>query len=790
MTPAGDRPEPMSAVKLALLAQQVRREFDGSDVLAAEPIAIVGIGCRFPGGADTPERFWDLLSRGVDAITEIPRDRWDIDAYFDADPFARGTMNTRWGGFVEGIDQFDAAYFGISPREAARMDPQQRLLLEVAVEALERAGQRNEALEGSRTGVFVAATMADYASRQFADIDDIDAYSVTGNTHCILANRLSFLLDLRGPSVAVDTACSSSLVAVHLACQSLRNRDSDLAIAGGVNIVLSPEPTVAMSKWGVMAPDGRCKSFDARADGFVRGEGCGVVVLKRLADALADHDPIVAVVRGTAVNQDGRSTAMSAPNGLAQQDVIRRALANGRVLPEQVTLVEAHGTGTALGDPIEVEALAEALGPPQPGVPSVALTAVKTNIGHLEAAAGMAGIIKVVLCMANEAVPPILHFTALNPHIALDGTRLVIPADGIAWPSGGATRIAGVSSFGFGGTNAHVVLEEPPLLPAPPVDDGPFVLTLSARSAVALAMSAQQLANHMRLAGVGAADLGDMCATAALRRTHHDHRAAAVGASADDLLDGLMTIASGQRSAAVARGWRQQGARPRVAFVCTGQGPQWWGMGRELLATSPVFREIVETCDALLREHVSWSLLEALQQPEEASRLDQTEFAQPAIFAVQVGLAAVLRAWGVAPDVVVGHSVGEVAAAHLCGALSLAQAIRVVANRGRLMQAATGNGSMAAVTMPRGAVEAEIARFGTRVCVAAVNSPTATVISGESDAMIEAVSALRARDVEVRSLPVNYAFHSEQMAAHAADLRQALDGLVPTDGHARFVSSV
>ncbi|MGZ4724115.1 MAG: beta-ketoacyl synthase N-terminal-like domain-containing protein, partial [Ilumatobacteraceae bacterium] len=406
MTPAGDRPEPMSAVKLALLAQQVRREFDGSDVLAAEPIAIVGIGCRFPGGADTPERFWDLLSRGVDAITEIPRDRWDIDAYFDADPFARGTMNTRWGGFVEGIDQFDAAYFGISPREAARMDPQQRLLLEVAVEALERAGQRNEALEGSRTGVFVAATMADYASRQFADIDDIDAYSVTGNTHCILANRLSFLLDLRGPSVAVDTACSSSLVAVHLACQSLRNRDSDLAIAGGVNIVLSPEPTVAMSKWGVMAPDGRCKSFDARADGFVRGEGCGVLVLKRLADALADHDPIVAVVRGTAVNQDGRSTAMSAPNGLAQQDVIRRALANGRVLPEQVTLVEAHGTGTALGDPIEVEALAEALGPPQPGVPSVALTAVKTNIGHLEAAAGMAGIIKVVLCMANEAVPP------------------------------------------------------------------------------------------------------------------------------------------------------------------------------------------------------------------------------------------------------------------------------------------------------------------------------------------------------------------------------------------------
>jgi acyl transferase domain-containing protein len=367
-------PAAMTSVKLALLAQRLREQQDAADVLAAEPIAIVGVGCRFPAGADTPERFWDLMRSGVDAVREVPADRWDIDAYFDPDVSAPGRMNSRWGAFVDDVDLFDAGYFGISPREASRMDPQQRLVLEVAVEAFERAGQPADRLAGSRTGVFIASTMLDYGDRQYDRPEEIDAYSITGNRHCFIANRLSFLLDLHGPSVAVDTACSSSLVAVHGACQSLRARECDLALAGGVNAILSPEPNVAMSRWGVMAPDGRCKTFDASADGFVRGEGCGAVVLKRLSDALSASDPILAVVRGSAVNQDGRSTAMSAPNGLAQQDVIRRALRSGRVPADAIGFVETHGTGTELGDPIEVEALAEVLG--EPSGQAVALGAV------------------------------------------------------------------------------------------------------------------------------------------------------------------------------------------------------------------------------------------------------------------------------------------------------------------------------------------------------------------------------------------------------------------------------
>ena len=423
----------MSAVKLALLATQVRAQLVDGDALAAEPIAIIGMGCRFPGGADTPAALWQVVHNGVDAISEVPADRWDVDEFYDGDPYVAGHMNTRWGGFVEGIDLFDAAYFGISPREAAHMDPQQRWVLEVAIEALERAGQTNEGVAGSRTGVFVASSMHDFGDREHADAMDIDAYSITGNVHCIIPNRLSFLLDLRGPSVAIDTACSSSLVAIHMACQSLRSRESNLALAGGVNVLLSPQPTVALSKWGLMAPDGRCKTFDARADGFVRSEGCGIIVLKRLSDAVADNDPIVAVIRGSAVNQDGKSTAMSAPNGLAQQDVIRRALSSGQVLAEQISCIETHGTGTVLGDPIEVEAIAEVLGAPTPGAPPVALTAVKTNIGHLEAAAGVAGLIKLVLCLQHGEIPAPMHYQQLNQHISLEGSRLFIPTQPHPW---------------------------------------------------------------------------------------------------------------------------------------------------------------------------------------------------------------------------------------------------------------------------------------------------------------------------------------------------------------------
>ncbi len=695
-------------------------------------------------------------------------------------------MNTRWGGFLSGIDQFDAAYFGLSPREAARMDPQQRLLLEVAVEALERAGRPVGDLAGTPTGVFVAATMADYNDRQYGDLADVDAYALTGNLHCILANRLSFLFDLRGPSVAVDTACSSSLVAVHMACQSIRSRETDLAVVGAVNVVLSPEPTVAMTKWGVMASDGRCKTFDAAADGFVRSEGCGVVVLERLSDAIAAGDPVIAVIRGSAVNQDGRSSAMSAPNGLAQQDVVRGALARASVPASQIGCIEAHGTGTALGDPIEVESLGAVFATGDGDQP-VVLTAVKPNLGHLEAAAGMAGLIKVVLCLEHEEIPPVLHFRTLNPHISLEGTRLVVPTEPYPWPAGADRRYAGVSSFGFGGTNAHVIVEEPPTLPLAAPVDGPVAIPLSARTPTALGQAAARLADH--LDGRDDIDLAAVAYTAAVRRNHHEDRLVVVAGSRADVVDRLRVFAGGRR-VGLATGRADTNARHKVAFVCSGQGSQWWGMARGLMASSALFREVVERCDALLGRHVDWSLVDQLCVPEEESRLDETSYAQPAIFAVQVALAEVWRRWGVEPDVVIGHSVGEVAAAHLSGVLTLEDAMRLVVHRSAVMEPARGRGMMASVYRAEDDLAAELARWGGRVSVAAVNAPNATVVSGDVDAVAALLEAVRADGADAQELRVAYAFHSDQMAGAAAELGSALADLAPRPTDVRFVSTV
>ncbi len=789
MTATPDR-STLSAVKLALLANERRAQLGDVDPLTAEPVAIIGMGCRLPGGAGTPEAFWEILHHGVDVITEVPADRWDVDEFYDLDALRAGHMNTRWGGFVDGIDQFDAAYFGISPREAAHMDPQQRMVLEVAVEALERAGQSNDRLAGSLTGVFVAASTHDYGDREHAGAIDIDAYSMSGNAQCVIPNRLSFILDLRGPSVAIDTACSSSLVAIHAACQSLRTRDSDLALAGGVNALLSPQPTIALSKWGLMAPDGRCKTFDARADGFVRSEGCGILVLKRLADAIADGDPVLAVIRGSAVNQDGRSTAMSAPNGLAQQDVIRRALRASHVLPEEIGCIEAHGTGTALGDPIEVEALAEALGAPGPDAPPVALTAVKTNIGHLEAAAGVAGVIKLVLCLQHGEIPAPIHFASLNPHISLDGTRLFIPTGPCAWPAGPDRRLAGVSSFGFGGTNAHVVVEEAPAIPSGRPTGGLPLLVVSAHTPEALAQRAAEMADHLEAHASDADSFSAALATATLRRTHHDERLAIVGSSVDDIVERLRAGAAGERRPGITAGRRDAGGRRRVAFVCGGQGNQWSGMARSLLAHSPVFRDALEECDALVERVASWSVLEELARSEVDSRLERTEVAQPVIFSIQVALAAVWRSWGVTPDAVVGHSLGEVAAAYLAGALTLADAIRVVVARGASMRDTFATGAMASVDLSVAEVDAAIAPFGSRVSVAAVNAPGVTVISGDAVAVAEALARFRADGVVVRPLEVTYPFHSATMVPCAQALERELSGLAPGVPLLRCVSTV
>ncbi|MBI4995540.1 MAG: acyltransferase domain-containing protein, partial [Rhodocyclales bacterium] len=766
-----DQLSALSDEDAALMAKQVRQQAE--HVLRADPVAIVGMACRVPGGGDSPELFWQLLRDGTDAIREVPADRWDADAWYDSDPSAIGKTVTKWAGFLEHIDGFDAEYFGILPREAQHMDPQQRLFLEVAIEALDDAGLTREQLRGSRAGVFIASYHNDYAQLQYSDVDAIDLRTLTGTLHSVLANRLSYFLDLRGPSISIDTACSSSLVATHLACQSLRHGESDIAIAGGVSVIIAPELLVSMSKVGFMAPDGRCKTFDASADGFGRGEGCGIVVLKRLSDAIADGDRVLAVVRGSAVNQDGHSTLLAAPSGPAQQALIEEALAGAQLDAGRIGLMETHGTGTALGDPIEVEAIAATIGRPAAGAGPCLLGSAKANVGHLEAAAGVTGLIKSVLALRHEAVPPQVHFHRLSPHISLQGTRLAVPTSLVPWPKGEVPRCAAISSFGVGGTNAHVIVEEAPSLPGENAEasrDQLRVLSLSAHSDAALRELAAAWSGFLERTPESAADL---CYTATQRRTHHDYRLALVGRSKSDLAARIADYLRDDVATGFAAGRRPAISGPRVAFVFSGQGPQWHAMGRELMASEPVFRDAIEACDRVLRPWSGWSLLEALAATEADTRVDQTE----ALFAVQVALAALWKSWGIEPDAVVGHSVGEIAALHVAGVLTLEQAIRVVWHRGRIMQQATGFGRMASVGLTAGQAAELVRPYGERLSVAAINAPRSVVLSGETEALTAVLAELTARGVEHRLLPVQYAFHSAQMAPFQQRLADELADL-------------
>jgi acyl transferase domain-containing protein/NADPH:quinone reductase-like Zn-dependent oxidoreductase len=759
-----------AALKSALIAvRELRGKLENAERARTEPIAVLGMGCRFPG-ADSPQAFWDLLRDGVDAITEVPADRWDSDSLYDRDPAAPGKVASRWGGFLDRLDRFDAAFFGISPREANQMDPQQRILLEVAWEALESAGQPADRLAGSQTGVFVGvhSHSNDYAWLQFADPGRIDTYTGTGTSHSVIAGRLSYLLDLRGPSVSLDTACSSSLVAVHLASQSLRSGESDLALAGGVNLALGPQFTMATTKMHMMAADGRCKTFDAGADGFVRGEGCGVVVLKRLSDAERDGDPILGVIRGSAVNQDGKTNGLTAPSGLSQQAIVRQALRNAAVDPAAVSAVEAHGTGTELGDPIEVEALREVFGAGGP----IALTSVKTNIGHLEAAAGIAGLIKVLLSLRHETIPPHLHLRTVNPDIPLDGSRFVIPTEPLAWPLGDSPRYATVSSFGWSGTNGCLVVAEPPA--AAPSESGERVelLPISARSPEAL----RALAESYRSMLPSVPSLHDFCYTASVRRSHNPFRLAVTGRSPAELAARLAVLDEDVQAAEVPAG---------PVFVFSGQGAQWAGMGRQLLG-EPVAAEMLRRCDELFRAYADWSLLDEI----DGTRLNRTEIAQPALFAVQVALAAQWRSWGIEPEVIIGHSVGEVAAAHVAGALSLEDAVCVAFHRGRVMQEAHGRGRMAAVGLPVDEAIDAITPYGDQLTVAAVNGPLSTVLAGYPDPLAEIVAGLGKRGVFGRMLRVEYAFHSAQMEPFGEPLMEALRGISPRPAAVPVISTV
>ncbi len=756
------------------------------------PVAIIGMSCRLPGGVTDPESLWTLLDTGRDAIDEVPRARWDVDSLYDPDPDAPGTVSARCGGFVDDIDQFDPAFFGISPREAAHMDPQQRLLLETSWEALERAGLRPDRLHGSDAGVFMGLMYQEYGAL-IDEFEALDGYVSTGSAASIAAGRVSYVLGLKGPSVAVDTACSSSLVTTHLACQSLRQGECSLALAGGVALMLTPTVFVEFSRLRGLARDGRCKTFSAAADGVGWSEGCGVLVLKRLADAERDGDPILGVIRGSAVNQDGRSNGLTAPNGPSQEAVIRRALQVAGLTPAQLDYVECHGTGTALGDPIELGALGAVLRGAARERPLV-IGSIKSNVGHTQAAAGAVGIIKVLLALAHERVPANLHFDEPTPHVPWSELPLTVAARPVEWSRGHTPRRAGVSSFGVSGTNAHVVIEEAPRRePRPATSTAPdeaALLVLSARTAPALADAAARLRDHLRERP--ALSLRDLAWSLATTRSPMDERAAIVARSREAADEALLALSRGETPAGCARA-KISPRRPKLAFVFSGQGGQWLGMGRELLAREPAFRASLEACDRAIAAESGWSVLQVLEDTLELARDDRrarVEIIQPVLFAVQVALAALWRAWGVEPDAVLGHSMGEVAAAHVAGALSLGDAARVICRRSQLLQGVAGRGAMALVERTRAEAEEALRGLESRLSVAACNGPRSTVISGEPDALAELLARLEAAGVFCRRVKVDVASHSPQVDALRRPLITALEELRPASATAPFVSTV
>ncbi|WP_394847042.1 acyltransferase domain-containing protein [Pendulispora brunnea] len=772
MSPPGGSDETASLLRHSLMAiRELRAKLEAYEQAKHEPMAIVGMGCRYPGGADSPGAFWSLLENGVDAITEVPHARWEP-----------SECAMRYGAFLESPDLFDAAFFGISPREAARMDPQQRLLLEVAWHAIEDAGLTAEKLAGSATGVFVGANSTDYWQLQLSESAGIDTYTVIGASNCIIANRLSYCLDLRGPSMTVDTACSSSLVAVALAAQSLRARECDTAIVAGMNMVLSPQVSTAHSKGLPLAADGRCKTFDARADGYVRGEGVGCVILKRLSDATRAGDRIWAVVKGWAVNQDGLSNGLTAPNGDAQRAVIQRALAGARISPDRIGLIEAHGTGTELGDPIEVEALKEEYG--TSGARPCALGSLKTNIGHLEAGAGIAGLIKAALAIHHGAIPRNLHFEQLNEHIGLDGTRFFVPTARTPWDVAIEDRYAAVSSFGAGGTNAHVILGGPSVQSEPRTESAaeePRLLVLSARTERALIGLAERYADVLDGPEENTVSLRALCASAGLRRTHHPRRASVVASTRAEAAFKLRALAA----AGVARAEGKS-----VVFVFPGQGSQWPGMARGLFAFSKAFRAKLEECDRAIRVETGWSVTERLFEGDGSACLEGVHVIQPILFALQVSLAAAWRSFGVEPDAVVGHSMGEVAAAHVAGILQLEHAAAIICRRSALLRKVAGRGAMALVALSAAEARTLLVPYGHRIEVAASNSPHSTVLSGEPEALEYLLGELRGRNVFCRAVKVDVASHSRYMDPLREDLLRALSDIAPREAEVPLLSTV
>ena len=749
------------------------------------------------------------MTAGVDAITEVPADRWSANAFYHPEPDVPGKTDSRWGGFIEQIDEFEPECFGISPREAAHMDPQQRLLLELAWEALEDAGLPLGQVAGSRTGVFVGISTCDYAQIQSSAMNKLHltAFSALGSTSTIAANRLSFCLDLRGPSFAIDTACSSSLVAVDRAVRSIWSEECELALAAGVNVITSPDAFISFSAASMLSPEGRCKTFDAAADGFVRAEGGGIVLLKPLKDALRDGDRIYALLLSSGLNQDGRSGSITVPNRTAQETLLRSVYQKTGIDPGRVHYVEAHGTGTPVGDPIEAQALGTIFSAKRPKDRPLMVGSVKTNIGHLEAASGIVGLIKLALVVKHRVIPPNLHFTAPNPNIPFEKFNLRIPTSRQPWPPERTEpAVGGVNSFGFGGTNAHVVVSE---FRAEEIPDSsysgkragsltfsekhserhrPLSLPLTARSEGSLRKLAASFVDFLGSPQRNSSSFQDICFSASQRRTFYVHRLAVVASSKREAGDQLQAFLSGHPPTGMSAG--ERGADPlKVVFVFSGQGTQWARMGRELFAKEPVFRKAIERCDDLLRGNgFGWSIVEELC--EDTDRIDRTAIAQPAIFALQVGLLRLWHSWGVVPEAVVGHSVGEVAAAYAAGIYSLEDASRLVFHRGRAMDLAQPGGRMLAAQLDEEEASALVSLYQGEISLAAVNSPGSVTLSGDADAVACMVGRLQDQGTQCKALRVSHAFHSAAMDPARDELIRSLKGLSASSPRITFVSTV
>ncbi|TYC10312.1 type I polyketide synthase [Actinomadura syzygii] len=760
-----------------------------------EPIAIIGMACRYPGGVTGPDDLWEVLAAGRHTITDFPGDRgWDLDRFFDADPERHGTSYTRKGGFLDGADRFDAAFFNISPREATAIDPQQRLLLETAWEAIENARIDPSSLGGSATGVFTGVIAQQYAPRRHSGFEDLEGYFVTGNTGSVASGRIAYTLGLEGPAVTVDTACSSSLVAMHLAARALRAGECALALAGGATVMATPSIFVEFSRQRGLAADGHCKPFAAAADGTAFAEGAGLVLLERLSDARRLGHPVLAVIRASAINQDGASNGLTAPNGPSQERLIHRALADAGLGTDDVDVVEAHGTGTTLGDPIEAQALINTYGRHRdPGKP-LWLGSIKSNIGHTQAAAGVAGVIKMALALQHGTLPATLNIDAPSPHVDWSAGAVSPLTEPRPWPRGDRPRRGAVSSFGISGTNCHIIIEEPPAAPdeaSAATEPAPgSMLPVSGRTEEALRAQAVRLRAH--LARHPELELAAVSRTLATGRAHLPHRAVVVGEDREEILRALSALAAGEPAPNLIQGTAAEGdhGAGRTVFVFPGQGSQWPGMGLGLLDTSPVFAQHMRACAQALRPHVDWDLIDVLRQTPGAPTLDRVDVVQPALFAVMASLAHLWRSLGVHPDAVVGHSQGEIAAAYTAGALSLPDAARIVALRSQALLTITGHGGMASISLAADQVTQLLAPYDGRLTIAAANGPTTTVISGDAPALDDLLTTCETRDIRARRIPVDYASHSPHVDALTDHLRQILGGITPQPPQIPFYSTL